>query len=71
MFDFYLPSKSRDKVLICLAALGIGQYRALILLAFTNIEHSYFVRLPTETHGEIIMILHIIIIFYLDLESNI
>lgn len=51
MFDLYLPSKSRDKILIRLAALSIGQYRALILLAFTNIEHSNFVRLSTETHG--------------------
>lgn len=51
MFDLYLPSKSRDKVLIRLAALSIGQYRVLILLAFTNIEHSNFVRLSTETQG--------------------
>lgn len=51
MVDLYLPSKSRDKVLICLATLSIGQYRALILLAFTNIEHSDFVCLPTETSG--------------------
>lgn len=47
----YLPSKSRHKVFICLAALSIGQYRAFIFLAFSNIEHSNFVRLSTATHG--------------------
>lgn len=51
MVDMYLPSKPRDKVLIRLTALSIGQYRALILLAFTDIEHSNFVCLSTETHG--------------------
>lgn len=44
---FHLPSQPRDKVLISLTALGVGQNGEFVLLAFSNIEHGNLVRLST------------------------
>ena len=47
-FFSYLPSQSRYKVFIGLAAGTVGQNGALVLLAFSNVEHGNLVCLPTE-----------------------